>query len=326
MQSKLVTPEAAASTAVEHTPQLGVSSPAERSGRGLLPGFDRLRVLGLVLIVLAVGVAASALLGPLVLHQMHYRTSATTHNQLTGGDVVSLFVVAPLALVAGVLALRRHPVAPLLALGPALYVVYTFTQLVIGQEYLRLPGNVERYFPLLLAVFILGEVALVLGWGAVPADLPAPSRRLERIAGTTLILVAVFLVFGLHLPSVLAAWQHPSTLTEYASSPTPFWMVKLMDLGIVVPAALATGIGVLRGSGWARRAMYAMLTGYTCLAIAVAAMAVVMLVRHDPDASAAVAGGFAVFAAAFVTLSVALYRPLFPSHGTSRSVTGGRRP
>jgi hypothetical protein len=207
-------------------------------------------------------------------------------------------------------------VAPLLALGPAFYVIYMFAQVVIGQEYLRLPGNVEQFFLLLLAVFVLGEAAVVLAWGVVPADLPVLSHWLERMAGTALVLVAVFLVLGQHLRPMLIAWQDPSSLTEYASSPTPFWMVKLMDLGIIVPAALVTGIGVLRGAGWARRAMYAMLTGYTCLAIAVAAMGVVMYANDDPDASLGLAGGFVLFALLFATLTTLLYRPLF-THGRS---------
>ena len=83
---------------------------------------------------------------------------------------------------------------------------------------------------------------MVLARGAVPADLPVLSRRLERVAGATLILVAVFLGCG---------------------------------------------------AAWARRAMYAMLTGYTCLAIAVAAMGVVMYANDDPDASLRPAGGSA---------------------------------
>lgn len=33
---------------------------------------------------------------------------------------------------------------------------------------------------------------------------------------------------------------------QYLSSPTAFWLVKFMDLGIVVPSALAVGIGALR--------------------------------------------------------------------------------
>jgi hypothetical protein len=273
-------------------------------------GGGRLRLLGITLVALACGVAVSAVLGPLVLGALQYRTSPTTLNQLTGSDAAGLLVVAPLALVAGVLTLRRSPAGPLLALGPGGYVVYTFAQVVIGQEYLRLPGNVERFFPLLLAVFLLGEAVVVLAWGAVPADLPVPSRRLERTGGAALILVAVFLVFGQHLRPMLIAWQEPESLTEYASSPTPFWMVKLMDLGIVVPAALATGIGVLRSAAWARRAMYALLTGYTCLAISVSAMAVIMLLHDDPDASPGLAAGFVVFALLFATLTALLYRPL----------------
>jgi hypothetical protein len=50
---------------------------------------------------------------------------------------------------------------------------------------------------------------------------------------------------------MVIAWQDPGRLTEYASSPTPFWMVKLMDLGIIVPAAIAAGVGLFRGAEWA---------------------------------------------------------------------------
>jgi hypothetical protein len=83
-----------------------------------------------------------------------------------------------------------------------------------------------------------------------------------------------------------------------------------MDLGIVVPVALATAVGLRRGASWARRALYPLLTGYTCLAISVTAMAVVMLARDDPGASLAVTAGFAGFALALTGLVLALYRPL----------------
>ena len=110
---------------------------------------------------------------------------------------------------------------------------------------------------------------------------------------------------------MLLAWSRPSSLTEYASSPTPFWMVKLMDLGIVVPIAVATGIGLLRHTRWAQRVMYPLLTGYTLLGVSVAAMGVVMNLHADPDASPALTAGFVSFAAVFATLTAALYRPLF---------------
>jgi hypothetical protein len=101
------------------------------------------------------------------------------------------------------------------------------------------------------------------------------------------------------------------SLTEYASSPTPFWLVKLMDLGIVVPVAVAAGIGLLRGATWARQVAYALLTAYTLLGFSVTAMGVVMNLHADPDASLLLTAAFALFTGAFVALSTALYRPLF---------------
>ncbi|MEV4488660.1 hypothetical protein AB0K04_00920 [Micromonospora coxensis] len=271
---------------------------------------DRYRPLSVALTALAAAMATASLVGPLGLDLMRYRTSPTTLNQLLGSDAAALFVMTPLALAAAVLAYRRHPVAPPLATGVAGYALYTYAQVIIGQEYLRLPGTVERFFPLLLAVFLLAEAVLMLAWRALPPSLPAPSTRLRRATGTTLLVAAGFLTFGLHLPSILTAWTDPTALTEYASSPTPFWMVKLMDLGIVVPAAVAVGVGVLRRAGWAQRMAYPLLIWLTCLAVSVTSMAVVMLADGDPDASPVLAIGFGVVTVALAGLTVAACRSL----------------
>jgi succinate dehydrogenase/fumarate reductase cytochrome b subunit len=276
--------------------------------------------------LLATGLAAASLMGPVGAGTLVYRTSPTTLNQLVGSDLAALLVAAPLALVVAVLVARGHQAGPLLATGVGVYAVYTYAQVIIGQEYLRLPGNVERFFPLLLAIFLLGEVLVVLGWRQTRPDLPPPSRRLERLTGWVLMLVAVFLVVGLHLPTMLTAWSDPTSMAEYASAPTPFWLVKLMDLGIVVPAAIATGAGLLRGAAWARRVMYPFLTGYAVLSTSVLSMALVMLVNDDPDAAVGLAAGFAVFTAALVALLVAWYRPLFSGAGSIAVADASTRP
>ncbi len=268
-----------------------------------------------VMVLLACGMAITSLAGPLVLGVMEYRTSSTTLNQLLGSDAATLFAIAPLALVTALLARRGHPAAPLLASGIGAFAVYTYAQVVIGQEYLRIAGNVERFFPLLLVVFVVAEAALVLGWRSTSV-LPRVSRRVERGAAYTLLALAVFLVFGQHLMPMVTAWTDPSALTEYASSPTPFWLVKLMDLGIVVPAAVVTALGLRRGRPWARRAAVIVLTAYSCLAVSVTSMALVMLANNDPDASGVLALGFAGFALLFIGLTVGLYRPLFRSSTT----------
>ena len=293
---------------------------ADRNSSDVPPNPSRLQSahwLSLALVLLALGIATSSILGPFGLGLMRYRTSHTTLNQLIGSDAATLLVVAPLTLAAAALTARRRPVGPLLALGVGMYALYTYAQIIIGQEYLRLPGNVERFFPLLLTVFLAAEAVVVLAWRLAPPT-PRPSLRLERTAAVVLLLVAAFLVFGQHLGPILTAWRDPAALTEYASSPTPFWMVKLMDLGIIVPAAVATAVGLLKGAAWARRATYVLLTGYMCLAIAVAGMALTMYANADPDASLGLVVGFVAFALAFVTLTVFFYRPFL-----SRSAPDG---
>jgi hypothetical protein len=272
----------------------------------------RNRGLAIAMLLLALGSAAVSVLGPLWLGLLVHRTSPTTLNQLVGADAAGLLLVAPVCVFAAVLAWRGHPAAPALALAPAVYVVYTYTQYVLGQEHLQQPGNVELFFPLLLGLVVVGGVAVVLAWTAMDrVPQPVPGRRLEVATGAVLLLLVVFLVLGLHLPGLLDALSAEPQRVEYLSSPTAFWLVKYMDLGILAPVAAVTGVGLLRHRAWARKPMYAVLGAYTLIGTSVVAMAVVMLARDDPDASVGLAAGLGVFAAVFWTLAVAAYLPLF---------------
>lgn len=266
-------------------------------------------LLGGLLLALAAGLAAAVVAGPLVAGWSTYRTSDTTLNQLLGADAGTLVVVVPLTLLAAGLVARGHAAGPPLATGVGAYALYTYAQLIIGQEYLRLPGNIERFFPLYLAVFIVAEAVVVLAARRLPTSVALPDRT-RKVAGWVLVAVAAFLVLGLHARTMVAAWTDPQSMTEYASAPTPFWMVKLMDLGIVVPLALTAGIGLLRDRRWAHRLAYPLLSAYACLSASVTAMALVMLAHDDPDASLGLAAGFATLALALAGVVIALYRPL----------------
>lgn len=284
------------------------------------------RTLAVVLVALGLGMAVSSLVGPLGFGFMQYRTSETTVNQLVGSDAAALFVAFPATIIAAVLVFRGNSAGPLLGSGIGVYAIYTYAQVVIGQEYLRLPGNVEYWFPLLLAVFVLAEAAVVLSLAAGPRELPPPSPAGRKTAAASLLVVAAFLVVGQHLRPLLAAWSNPSSLTEYSSSPTPFWMVKLMDLGIIVPAAMASGVGLLLGAQWALKVMYPLLTGYAFLAASVASMAVVMYVKGDPDASLPLMASFLAFALLFAGLALMIYRPFFPKPARGSAQFGASRP
>ncbi len=263
------------------------------------------------LIALAAGVAIAALLGPLTNGAIHYHLSVDALNQVVGGDFVALVLVVPVSLFASLLAWRRHPAAPVVALGPAVFAVYTYTQLTIGGDFARYAGNSERFFVLHLAIFVLGSAIALKSWASIDARRLRPmSRRSQRLLGSFVIVVALFVVIGLHLPTLIDAWRDRPTRPEYLADPGVFWVVKLMDLGIVVPTLTAVGVGLIRGAGWAHNAIYGVVGWFALLGSSVAAMAVVMHAKDDPAASTTNTVAFGLFALVGLTVAVRLLFPL----------------
>jgi hypothetical protein len=171
--------------------------PAEQRSPAQLFGTHLEQWTGRGLLVLGAGAAASALLGPLALKVIDYHTSQDMLNQFKGADLATLAVVAPAAVGAGLLWLRRHPLAPIASLAPAAYAVYTFTQAILGQDYALYEGNSERFFPLQLGLVVLGGALTLRSWSAIDGrSLPAPSRRLRRTATAVFLGSAAFLTFG----------------------------------------------------------------------------------------------------------------------------------
>src|ERR1035437_6342138 len=133
------------------------------------------------LFALAAGLAITVLLGPLVTGVVKYQVSELMLSQLKGVDFVSLIVVAPLCVVTGLLAARGHRAAPALALGPAVYVLYIVTETIVGPDYLRFPGNNERLFPLLIAMFIVASPIFIVAWNQLaPTNVEDGTRHDEH--------------------------------------------------------------------------------------------------------------------------------------------------
>ena len=140
---------------------------------------------GIALVALGLLIAANALIGPLALGVVRFHVSQTAENQLIGGEVVSLVVAAPLAVIAGVLWRRSNRLAPSLALGAALYALYMYVQYVVGPQYERYVGNNEYFFPLHLVLLILAWATGLRAWHALS------EMRMPTIAiGTAMIFVA----------------------------------------------------------------------------------------------------------------------------------------
>jgi hypothetical protein len=276
------------------------------------------RTLATLLFSQGVLVAATAAVGPLGLDLLHYRTSASGLDQIRGSDVTALILVTPFCVWVGRLAWRGHPAAPVLALAPAVFTVYIWTQLLLGSEFGRLPGNVEWFAPLLLAIMGMGVAIAVRATRALRSQAPLGwSPRLERATGVLLLGVVGFVVIGIHLSSLIDALRDQPVGDGVLSTPNAFWVIKAMDLGLVAPASLLMGIGLLRGRSWARSPAAAVLGGYALLGWSVAAMGWSMLRGGATDASLGLAVGATAVAAAVTGYAGVLYRPLFRRSGSA---------
>jgi hypothetical protein len=266
--------------------------------------------LGAALLALAGCVAALSLLGPLVTGVIDYRITDLILSQLIGVDAVSLALVAPLAALAGVLTLRGHALGPVLALGPAACVAYLVPQYVLGPDYLSLAGNNERFFPLLLALFVLGVCGAIAAWSAIDLSRLPVSNACERVVGRVLLPIAAVLVFVRYVPG-LADWMSAApTAKDYLAGPTFGWTIALVDLGLALPASVAVCVGVRRGARWAQKGLYAIVAWYALVGTAVAAMAISMYVRDDSTMPAAQMAIMSVLGAALVALFILLHAPL----------------
>lgn len=267
--------------------------------------------LGIGLIVLGVGIAVTSVLGPLLLGVIDYHVADAVEDQVTGGDIAALFLTAPIAIYSGVLAMRRRPEAPVLALAPSLFATYMYIQLGSGGDPALHSGNSEMFFGLHLGLIVLSASIAIASWRAIDAaTLPVVSRRAFRFFGWVSIGVAAFLALGLHLPHLIDVWSGEPSLPTYFDDPQVFWLVKLMDLGIVVPALVVVGVGAVRQLQWAHMATYATVGALALLASSVAAMAIAMQIGDDPEAAMSNTMAFTAFASAFLAMAAWLYAPL----------------
>lgn len=272
------------------------------------------------LLGIGLGLTAVALLGPLASGLVDYRVTETLRNQAIGLDAVSLFVVAPLALLATALVLRGHVLGLALALGIGAYTSYMALQYVLGPDYGRLPGNNERLFLVLLLLFATGWMVALASWHTIDVERIPRSRRRDRWLGLVVLPVLGFLAFFRYVPALADAMSSTPQEAGYLAGPSFFWAIALLDLGLFLPLTVAACIGLVRETPWAPKALYTVAGWFGLVGPAVGAMAIAMYANDDPNAS----GGSAVFmtalALAFAALAVFLYSPLI------RSTAPGRTP
>lgn len=287
----------------------------------------RHRVAAFLSFVLAIGITVAAILGPLLTDTIRFHLPDSLVVQYEGGEVVTLVLAVPLLLLAGWLWLRHDRLAAALAFGPAAYAAYTFVTAIVGQEYGRYPGNAERAFFLYVALIALGMAVAVNALAdLLQQPAPEPPAGLRRVTATIFLLVAAF--FALSWTAQALQVYRGEASDEYTLGPTLFWLIKMLDLGFLVPAMLTVGVGLLRRSALAARVAYGMVLYAVCMAGAILGMSVAMWLEDDPSASMAMTAfltpitiGLAALAARWLMI----YRPVAQGHkqGIAHTTTLG---
>jgi len=260
---------------------------------------------------LAGGLVANTVLGPLFTGTIAYHYSESLINQGIAVDAVAL-AGAVIAVVAAFLVKRGHRAGPVLALIPGAFTAYMSPQYLIGPDYLGLPGNNERFFLLHLGLFVLGLGVILAAWSAVDREWLAPQSRVsDRKRIWVMLGVAGFIVLGRWLPAVLDLTSGQPTNPDFLENPTAYLLIGILDLGLVVPAAIVAAVGLGRGAQWARTAAYAVIGWFALVPASVAAMSITMWINDDPNADSGTMTLFVVAAVVFTAGAALLYRPLF---------------
>lgn len=279
------------------------------------------RVLAACLWALGTGLALNSVLGPLALEVIRYPFSDSLLYQGIGLDFVSLVVVVPLAVVAGLFTLRGRTSGPAMALGIGAYAAYMAIQYVVGPEYLELTGNSERFFLLHLGLLVLGLVTAAVAWSVADVGgLPPASERGRALWGA-LMLTAGALLLVRYAPAIGELTAGEPALPAFRENPTSFLLIATLDLGVFLPAAAASGLGLRRGHGWARKGLHLVLGWLALVGLAVGAMSVTMWSRGDPAASGVQATVFVAVGVALALLHLRLEWPLL--RGTATVDSGG---
>jgi hypothetical protein len=245
------------------------------------PGRPGFRVPGLWLWLGAAAATLAAVgseVGLVAADSIYGRETAELADQALAQDAVNLVVVAPLILGLGVRAARGSVRAYVCWLGCLAFTAYSYAIYAFALHFGPL-------FPLWVAVLGLSSYALVGGLTTMDTDVVKQRFACRRLSLTGWALIGFAGLFALVwlreiVPDLLAG--RPSTSAVALHLPTN--PVHVLDLALVLPAVVTSGVLLLRRSalGYATAPGLLVFLALTCLPV-LATPAVQLARDQTPD-------------------------------------------
>jgi hypothetical protein len=189
-------------------------------------------VTGIILIYLAIE-------GPLFLQHIKYKTADIINNQLIGQDIVNLFVLSPILIIAGVTLFLRKRISQYLLIITPLYLIYYVLSYTIGWEWssARYTGNSESYTFYFLFILISSLITLLYSLSIFPQNVEITFRKKGLIVYSVLFSLFLMIFASMWIREVLEVMS-TGTTRAYDVAPTAFWLVRVFDLGFTIPLGL----------------------------------------------------------------------------------------
>ena len=265
---------------------------------------------GSVAIICGIILIAIAVLGPLMLGNIHYRTSQSAIWQIEGNDIVNLVLIAPLLLIGGALELARKRSSKYFLILTPITLMYTGISVGVGQEWSNpaITGNFEQYAWMFL-VLVIGGLFLLMGNLSKFTAADAPEfkpRTLKAYVGFLAVFLFIFALMW--MAEIMQVMSTGDTATgSYSAAPTSFWMVRFLDLGISIPIGYLALLLMLSKPKKAYPVVLLFFGFFITMGTAVNAMALIEVVNNDPAIGGANAAGLVIFP----ILGILAYASLF---------------
>jgi len=243
-----------------------------------------------------------ASLGGILTPSLYVRESANWAAQAIGQDWMDLVLAVPWLVVTGVFALRGSLRGFLLLAGGLLYTVYTFVIYALGMHFNAM--FLVYCAALGSSMFALTGIARSLLGGE--STMPSATTISTRTAGY--FLVAIGVLFGIAwLGEIVPAVFWNTVPDSIAEAGTPTNPVYVIDLSVILPLHVVTGISLLRGRPFGSLLAPVVLAFGALMAFSIGGMIFVMRLR-GVDANLGVAAGMIAIGAASGTVLTMLLR------------------
>ena len=230
---------------------------------------------------------------------LYYYDTVSSAAQQQGNDVVTLFVGLPMLVISTVMAFRGSLRGRLLLTGTLGFFLYTYMSMSMLTMFNALFLVYVALFSLSLYAFILCMMSFDLE--TLPRHFSDKLPR--RWIAALLFLIGAFLTMawlGKVLPPIIQ--NIPPVLDN-----TTTFVIQAMDLGLIVPLAVLSGILLLRRSAWGYLLTSVFVLKAITLGLAVSAMVVNMMLAGAPE-GADIAVPFLVITALNLAAAVSLLK------------------